>query len=83
MTMGLVVVVELLALIVVGIIWWRRERRWRAIAGLRTGLAGEFTDRLCAEIQRKLGRRKGMRVINESMRVAREAWNAKVMGIAK
>jgi hypothetical protein len=79
----LVVLVEFLALIVVGIVWWRREHKWRAIAGLRTGLAAEFTDRLCAEIQRKLGPRKGMRVISESMRTAREAWNAKVMGIAK
>lgn len=79
----LVAVFEALGLVVLGAAWWRRERRWRAIAGLRTGLVGEFTDRLCAEIQRKLGRRKGLRVINESMRTAREAWNAKVMGIVK
>ena len=79
----LVAVVELLALIVVLAVWCRRERKWKAIASLRTGLASEFTDRLCAGIQRKLGRRKGMRIINESMRMAREAWNAKVMGIAK
>jgi len=83
MTSELALVIESLALVVAALIWWRRERKWRAVAGLRTGLAGEFTDRLCAEIQRKLGRRKGMRVINESMRVAREAWNTKVMGIAK
>jgi uncharacterized membrane protein len=80
---NLVAVVEFLALVVAGVVWWRRERKWRAVAGLRTGLAGEFTDRLCAEIQRKLGQRKGMKVINESMRTAREAWNTKVMGIAK
>jgi len=80
---GLVAVVELLALVVVAVVWWRRERKWKAIAGLRTGLASEFTDRLCAGIQRKLGRRKGMRIINEAMRTAREAWNTKVMGIAK
>ena len=80
---NLVVVVEFLALVVVLAVWWRRERKWKAIASLRTGLASEFTDRLCAGIQRKLGRRKGMRIINEAMRTAREAWNTKVMGIAK
>jgi len=80
---NLVVVVEFLALVVVAAVWWRRERKWKAIAGLRTGLASEFTDRLCAGIQRKLGRRKGLKVINEAMRTAREAWNTKVMGIAK
>jgi hypothetical protein len=79
----LIAIVEGIVLVVGGALWWRSGRRWRAIAGLRTGLASEFTDRLCAEIQRKLGRRKGMGIINESMRTAREAWNAKVMGIAK
>jgi len=80
---NLVAVVEFLALIVVAVVWLRRERKWKAIAGLRTGLASEFTDRLCAGIQRKLGRRKGLKIINEAMRTAREAWNTKVMGIAK
>jgi len=79
----LIAVLEALTLVVVAVVWWYRERKWRAIASLRTGLAGEFTDRLCAGIQRKLGRRKGLRIINEAMRTAREAWNAKVMGIAK
>lgn len=83
MTVQVVVLVESLILVVAALVWWRREHRWRAIAGLRVGLAAEFTNELCAGIQRKFGHRKSQRVINEAMRKAQNVHRAKVMGITK